>query len=106
MRIGFIGEGQDKDRLRKAYREHPQAEIVAEEPLPRADEAIRTAGIQAAEIFAKSEQAAALALACFQAGIHASVPAPIATTIEKADELIAAARRHQVTLRVRQPVLY
>ena len=106
LRLVFLGEGGDKDRLLNAYREHPQAEIAAEVPRERADEAIRTGGIQAAEIFAPPEQAADLARACFQAGIHASVPAPLAMTMEKADELIAAARRHQVTLRVRQPSLY
>jgi predicted dehydrogenase len=106
LRLAFVGEGGDKDGLRQAYREHPRAEIVAEEPLPRAGEAIKMPGVRAAEIFAGPGEAAEAAMACLEAGIHVSVPAPLATDLEQADELIAAARRHQAIIRVRQPWLY
>jgi predicted dehydrogenase len=104
--VGFIGSGDDAGMLRKAYEDHVQAEIVAEKDIEEAEEVIRARGVQAVEIFAGPGEAADLAMACLKAGIHTSVPAPLALSIEKTDELIAAASRYDVILRVRQPALY
>lgn len=106
VNVGFIGEGKGFEELKKAYDDHPQAEIIAAEPLDRAEEVIRNPGMQAVEIFGKPEEIFDTALACIKSGIHTSVPAPVAMTIDKADEVITAAKNYEVTLRVRQPVFY
>lgn len=106
VRIGFIGDGPDADLLRKGYERHPQAEIISAEPIARSDEVIRSPGIHAIEVFASPGDSARVALACLKAGIHTSVPAPLAMSLEKADELIETARNYELTLRVRQQILY
>ena len=105
LRWGLIGGGQEAERLKRAYQAEG-AELLAEAAAERADEVIRAPEVQAVEIVAEPEAQTAIARRCLQAGLHASIGAPISLTLGDADDLIRAAVAHQVCLRVRNHLLY
>jgi UDP-N-acetylglucosamine 3-dehydrogenase len=63
-------------------------------------EALLRLGVDAVTIAAPTHLHHAIALACIERGIHVLVEKPIASTVEEGRDIIAAARRHGVTLMV------
>jgi len=63
-------------------------------------EALLALGVDAVTIAAPTHLHHEVALACMSRGIHVLVEKPIASTVEEGREILAAARRHGVTLMV------
>jgi len=104
LRSAVLGSGPLSGRLAAAYEKTPGLELVAHEPLARAEEVIRIPGLRALELVAPVEKRGRLARDSIRAGLFTSLDAPAG--VAELEELHDLSRAYQVPLRVRLMPLY
>ncbi len=124
LRVGIVGGGSIAELHAKGYEKDNRAEIVAvcdrdeDTAIRRAldwgarnyytefDEMLRNPDIDAIEIVTPNYLHGRQALAVLKAGKHVSIERPIATTIEEADAILAAAEENGKIVQVYEPCLF
>jgi predicted dehydrogenase len=124
LRVGFIGAGSVADLHALGYKQDDRAEIYAvcdadeDRAISRAlawgahnyytnwRELIANPNIDAVEILTPNSQHAEQAIAALKAGKHVMVERPIATTVEDANAVLAAATAAKRVVQVYEPSLY
>lgn len=124
LRVGIVGVGRIADLHARGYSKDKRAEIIAvcdrdeDLAIKRAldwgarhyytdyEEMLANDEIDAIEIITPNYLHGRQALAALRAGKHVSVERPIATTIEEADAVLAAADETGLTLQVYEPCLF
>jgi predicted dehydrogenase len=99
IKVGLIGEGVEAGRLAEAIKTIPDLELAATAAADKADEVIRTPGLQAVEIVAPVDKRFGIAAAAIKAGLFVSVEAP--ASANELFDLDRLAQSYKFPLRVR-----
>ena len=104
VRAAILGTGPLAERLIAGYKQCEGVELMANQPIERADAVLGTPGLQSVEIVAPPAERVRIAAKCLSAGLFTSIdPMPDPQAIEY---LRALAGKHHCSLRFRLYPLY